>query len=103
MVLVCKVKTVGGSLADLTYSKILAISNSDSVSGLPLGEARVHLTFHKPLLSASGGVFAFRQPGGLHPSGLKEDSSNDTVSGNQEEWVSVPFFNLFPLSRCEQS
>lgn len=74
---------------------MLAISTSNSVSELQFGEARVYLTRHKPLLSASGGASAFRESGGLAASRLKEDLSSDTVSGNQEEWVSLSFFLSF--------
>lgn len=81
--------------SNLTSSKMLGISTSNSVSDLQFGEARVYLTLHKPLLSASGGASAFRVSGGLAASRLKEDLSSDTLSGNQEEWVSLPFFYLF--------
>ena len=100
---VCKVRKVGGSLSNLTSSKMLAVSTSNSVSDLQFGKARVYHTLHKPLLSASGGASVFRESGGLAGSRLKEDLSSDTVSENQEEWVSLPFFYHFSLSRCEQS
>lgn len=74
---------------------MLAISTSNSVSDLQFGEARVYLTLHKPFLSASGDASAFRESGGLAASRLKEDLSSDTVCGNREEWVSLPFFLSF--------
>lgn len=76
---------------------MLAISTSSSVSDRQFGEARVYLTLHKPLLSASRGASAFSESGGLAASRLKEDLSSDTVSGNQEEWVFLPFFWVFSL------
>lgn len=87
---------------NLNSSKTLAISDGNSVSDLQFVEARVYLTLHKPSLTASGGASVFSGSGGLAASRLKEDLSSETVSGNQEEWISLPFFNLFSSSRCEQ-
>lgn len=101
-VLVWQAGKVGCFLSNLTSSTMLAPSASNSASRLQFGKAGVYLTLHKPLLSASGGASAFREPGG---------SGHFQIKGRSEQrcrlWQSrgvgfLTFSYLSSLSRCEQ-